>query len=174
MVLKRILPSKTFPIAIYYNQTDIRWSEIPYAKGKFANLGSGPTCLAMVVSTIAEKKSITPDVVGRWSIENGYCIDGEGISYDSILAYTQLKSVTLMDMGEMTPFALMNLHKENIIISAQGPGLFTDSSSFIVLAGVDKDGLIIVNDPNSIERSEKTWDFEEIRKSDKMCWTFSR
>jgi len=43
-----------------------------------------------------------------------------------------------------------------------GRGHFTSSGHFIVLRGVTADGQILVADPSSLARSERTWDFELI------------
>ena len=50
-----------------------------------------------------------------------------------------------------------------------GPGDFTSKGHFILLAGMD-DGLIKVNDPNSIKSSEKLWDFEDIQSQIRSAW----
>ena len=59
------------------------------------------------------------------------------------------------------------------IICAVWPGDFTTSGHFIVLAGIAEDGNIIVRDPNSIVRSEKTWALSEILPQIKNLWSYS-
>ena len=58
------------------------------------------------------------------------------------------------------------------IICAMGAGDFTENGHFIVFAGI-KDGKIRVNDPNSRIRSEKLWEFEDIKYQIKNMWVYS-
>ena len=52
------------------------------------------------------------------------------------------------------------------------PGDFTSSGHFIVLAGLADDGSVIVHDPNSIKRSEKTWDAQQIADQTAQMWVY--
>ena len=42
---------------------------------------------------------------------------------------------------------------------------------FIVLTGVE-DGKIIVNDPNSKEKSEKRWEYERLESQIQNLWVY--
>lgn len=66
-----------------------------------------------------------------------------------------------------------------LVISSQGPGLFTDTGHFIVLAYIDDDGGIVVKDPsknNAINKgyNGRTFTQEEINAKAKNYWIFSR
>ena len=50
-----------------------------------------------------------------------------------------------------------------------GPGAFTETGHYIVLAGVE-DGKIRVNDPNSRANSERLWSYEEIERQIRNIW----
>ena len=63
-----------------------------------------------------------------------------------------------------------NLEVGNPIVCIVGPGPFTTTGHFIVLAGVDEDGNIKVNDPNSIARSSRTWRFSEFEDQIEAMW----
>ena len=53
------------------------------------------------------------------------------------------------------------------------PGDFTTTGHFIVLAGIANDGQVIVHDPNSAERSGRTWDLERVLSQCANLWAFS-
>lgn len=53
-----------------------------------------------------------------------------------------------------------------------GPGEFTSEGHFIVLAGIDENGKIIVNDSNSKINSSKKWDIDVFMKETKNLWSF--
>lgn len=59
----------------------------------------------------------------------------------------------------------------HVIICLVGPGAFTTDGHFIVIAGMDSDGKLIINDSNSRTRSEKTWDYYEIYDQIDTMWT---
>ena len=51
------------------------------------------------------------------------------------------------------------------------PGDFTTQGHFIVLVG-GEDGKIIVNDPNSKERSSLLWEYDTLAGQIKNLWVF--
>ena len=53
-----------------------------------------------------------------------------------------------------------------------GPGYFTSEGHFIVIAGM-KDGKLIIHDPNNISRSEKLWNYNDIKSQIKAAWAYS-
>ncbi|MBQ1871316.1 MAG: C39 family peptidase, partial [Lachnospiraceae bacterium] len=52
------------------------------------------------------------------------------------------------------------------------PGDFTYTGHFIVLTGIDEDGKIMVNDPNSRNNSDKHWDVDTLVKQIKALWVY--
>lgn len=66
------------------------------------------------------------------------------------------------------------LKNKKPVICSMGAGDFTDNGHFIVLKGISKDGKLQVNDPNSIARSEKEWDFEVVLKQAKAAWAYGK
>lgn len=64
---------------------------------------------------------------------------------------------------------IRNLEVGNPIICIMGPGDFTTSGHYIVMTGY-VDGKIKVNDPNSPTKSEKLWDYDEIKDQIRNLW----
>ena len=50
-----------------------------------------------------------------------------------------------------------------------GRGDFTATGHYIVLIGLE-DGKFIVNDPNSVENSQKLWSYEQIQGQIRNLW----
>ena len=59
------------------------------------------------------------------------------------------------------------------VICSVGPGDFTTTGHFIVLAGLDGSGGVSVHDPNSEERSHRAWDVGRILSQCRNLWAFS-
>lgn len=54
-----------------------------------------------------------------------------------------------------------------------GQGDFTKTGHFIVLAGLKEDG-IVVRDPNSKERSNKIWTYDELEGQIQNLWVLRK
>ena len=60
----------------------------------------------------------------------------------------------------------------DLVVCAMGPGDFTTSGHFILLAGA-QDGMAVINDPNSPTNSEKLWKVSDFRDQISMLWAIS-
>ena len=59
------------------------------------------------------------------------------------------------------------------MICSMSPGDFTKTGHFIVLTGIDSNGKIIVNDPNSPKNSNKHWDVNTLVSQMKSVWKYN-
>ena len=59
------------------------------------------------------------------------------------------------------------------VICIMGHGTFTDGDGHFILLTDYDDGKITIHDPNSRERSERLWTFEEFRGQIRCLWAFS-
>ena len=150
-------------------QWDRQWGYMDYGNDVAALTACGPVCLSMAAYYLTEDPAMSPDNVIRFAINNGYCAPGDG-SYWS-----------LMDQGaaELGLDGIMvEINRQNVtenleagwpIICVVGPGDFTSSGHFILLAGLE-DGQIRINDPNSLENSRRLWNYEEIEDQILGMW----
>lgn len=162
--------AQDFPLFL---QWDKRWGYLPYGQSCLAASGCAPTCLAMVIVALTKDASITPNVVGDYSMQKGYYIAGSGSTWSLLKKGAEhfgLKATTIA-MKEADVVASLTEGKP--VICSMRKGYFTAKGHFITLVGVDEDGKIIVNDPNSVYRSEIHWDFNDIRKQAKGMWSYS-
>lgn len=162
---------QAFPLFIQWDQ---RWGYVPY--GKKSNIGisgCGPACMSMVIFTLTRDESATPDALAAFSVENGYYMEGEGTAWlfmkDAATAY----GLNARELGLDEAVIRQYLDNGNPVICAMRPGDFTTSGHFIVIYGYDEKGLLI-NDPNSRERSSRHWDFEDIKWQIRNLWGYSR
>lgn len=152
----------------YYSQTDKRWGQSLYGKeGTIAEAGCGPTCLAMVVSTLTDTQ-VTPLDTAKWAADNGQRCIGSG-SYHSIIeeggkAYGFTVEGADKQHAENVKKALQN---GDLVVCIMSKGHFTTSGHFIMLRGITEDGKILVSDPMSKKRSAEEWDFDIILKEAK-------
>ena len=60
-----------------------------------------------------------------------------------------------------------------VLICSMWPGDFTTSGHFIVLTGLDGQGNITLNDPNSKERSAKSWTMDVLLPQIRAVWCYT-
>lgn len=123
----------------YYSQIDPRWRYMPYTAigDESQTIGSsacGPTCSAMVVSSI--KGTITPPEMADLYVQYGFRSANNG-TYWSAFRWT----ADVFDIGYKEIYKLndvCDLLEENyMIISACGNGLFTTGGHFILIYGYE-------------------------------------
>lgn len=60
-----------------------------------------------------------------------------------------------------------------ILIVSVKPGIFTERGHIIVIKGYNKNGDFLINDPNSIVNTNKTWSFDELKNEIRKIWGVS-
>jgi len=153
-------------------QTDRRWAEKQYGTNVMEINGCGPTCLSMVYCGLTGDTKWNPYAVAKMAEENGYYVPGVGTSWDLMTEGAKKLGLKGEQMGLSEDAIRNSLESGSPIICAMGPGDFTTEGHFIVLTGVNEEGKIIVNDPNSEELSEKTWDLERLMGQMKNLWRY--
>lgn len=153
-------------------QWDPKWGYFKYGNNILAINGCGPTAVSMVASGLTGDKGITPIKVAKYSDASGFH-EIAGTSWNLMSDGVEkfgIKGWKIDNSKEEFEKALKN---KNPIICSVGPGYFTKEGHFIVIAGL-RDGKLIIYDPNSIKRSEKLWDYNDIYKQIKSAWAYSK
>ena len=153
-------------------QTDPAWADSPYAGGTIRENGCGPTALAMAYVALTGRDDMGPVEMAAFAERGGY-VSG-GMSTWTLMsegaAELGLTSEELpADEGSVRA-ALLAGHP---VICSVRPGDFTTTGHFIVLAGLADDGEVVVRDPNSAERSGRTWDLGRVLGQCANLWELS-
>ena len=150
-------------------QWDTRWGYLEYGSDMVAITGCGPVCLAMAGYYVTGDADFSPDKMVEFAMENGYYSRGNG-SYWTLISEGGVKlGLDVTEIPLVKQKIMDYLKGDNPIICAMGPGDFTTTGHYIVLVG-EEDGLIRVNDPNSVVNSEKLWVFEDIESQFRNLW----
>ena len=161
---------------VHYYQSD--YAYVPYCEKTLAERGCGPTAFAMVATTILGK-SITPEDAVTWCGRT-YSVDGVGTLWSYFAAAKKHFNLpgTITETGDINQ-VVAAMKTGALVISSQGPGLFTTSGHFIVLAYIDDNEGIVVKDPsknNAVNKgyNGRIFSTEEINEHAKNYWIFSR
>lgn len=134
---------------VTYNQTDPKYANHPYGKGKSSILesGCGPTSLAMIVATLSGKTNITPITIAD---KYGDKYHGEGGSLWSLFPVVakdyDLKFEDLNKDLSRVPAIIKN---GGLVLISVDTGYFTPQSHLMVIRAVTEDGTgFYLNDPN--------------------------
>ena len=156
----------------YLYQTDPDWSQEPYAGGTSEKNGCGPTCLSMVYVALTGRTDRGPQEMAAFSELGGYTVD-DMTAWALMTDGAAELGLTSEQLPASEGAVREALAAGSPVICSVGPGDFTSSGHFIVLAGVTSDDQVVVHDPNSQERSERTWDLEHVLGQCANLWAFS-
>ena len=154
-------------------QWDRRWGYRIYGKEMIGLSGCGPTSLAMVIRHFDSDSTVNPYDVAKYSQDNGY------VSADNFTSWklfeTGLSKYGLESQDVIPVEAKMKkaLDDNKILIVSVKPGTFTERGHIIVIKGYNKNGDFLINDPNSIVNTNKTWTFDELKSEIRKIWGVS-
>ena len=146
---------------ISYLQTDPRWANVDYsAKGEKTTIGKsgcGPTAMAMVLATWADK-SVTPKSECAWALAHGYKAPHQGTYYGYFAAAAKRYGLYCRMLNGASIYGNPNskYHAEakaavdrgNLVIACMGRGLWTSSGHFVLVWKI-QGNVIYINDPAS-------------------------
>lgn len=154
-------------------QWDERWGYETYGDDFLALTGCGPTCLSMVYCGLTGDAVWNPYKTARMAENGGYYVSGSGSSWDLMTQGASELGLKAEEVAFDQEHIKAALESGMPIICVVGPGDFTDSGHFLVLTGVDEEGKILLNDPNSRIRSKEAWDIEQLMRQIKNLWGYS-
>lgn len=157
-----------FPLLL---QWDKRWGYVDYGSNNIGVAGCGPTCLSMVILALTGNENATPDELAEYSEENGHYVKGAGTAWSLMTEGAEAYGLRAEEISLDEKNMQDCLDNGNPIICVVRKGDFTTSGHFIVIYGYDENGFL-VNDPNSISRSERQWEFETLKGQIKNLWAY--
>ena len=136
---------------VEYEQTDARWRNIMYSGTNNANEtigtdGCGPTCAAMVVATLRDKK-VTPKEAAQWSMRNGCVSPNDGTYWSYFGRYFGYWKIPCTQTNSRV-LAQEALQKNLMVVTAMRKGQWTSIGHFILAYGLSN-GKVLIHDPNS-------------------------
>lgn len=134
----------------YYSQIDNRWKNNLYTStgNKTQTIGTsgcGPTCAAMVVSSI--KGTITPPQMSDIFVRNGYRSANNGTYWSAYRAVADEFNISYTETSDIQK-AFDLLRNNNYVICSVGNGLFTTGGHYIVIVGIEGNTLKIYDPYN--------------------------
>lgn len=156
-----------FGDVVYYNQGDYykyyyssNTKKIQFYRGNgqpatIASHGCGPTSLAIVLSSILNKK-VTPIETTSKVCDSGGCTSS-GSKYANIVSVAKKYNVNTKTTSKEQDVIDALATKNSLVIVLMGPGTFTSGGHFIVLTGVNSKGQVSVADPGNRTRTNQKW-----------------
>ena len=166
---------------VSYLQTDSRWAKklyrVPGENSTIGSAGCGPTCAAMVISTITGK-TVTPVDTCDWSMKHGYKALNQGTYYSyfkpQMAAYgidcQQLLSARILNKpnhpihDKVKDYLAMGYY----VIALMGPGTWTKGGHFVLLWGWDTK--VRICDPASTRAERLNGDLDTFRREVRNYW----
>lgn len=146
---------------VYFNQADSRWANHPYAGTTSYWASCGPTSMSMVVSTLSGNIVGPPEMMDI-ATKSGYACDGAGSYHSIVPGISKQFGLKCQGIGSNGAKLKKALEDGNLVVALMGPGDFTRNGHFIVLRGITSDGKVLINDPSSTVRTQKSWDFNKF------------
>ena len=139
---------------VYYSQEDKRWANQPYSitGDKAQTIGTsacGPTCFAMVASSLTDKMVLPPEAA-KFAIDKQFRTINNGTAWGYFAATAKEYGLQCKQVGKLAE-AKDALSRGALVIASMGKGEFTGGGHYILLVGV-RDGWIDVYDPNHDNR----------------------
>lgn len=157
---------------VEYEQTDPRWRNIPYTSTSNPNEtigtdGCGPTCAAMVVATLRDKK-VTPVQAADWSVSHGYLSPNDGTYWSYFHAYLEKYNIKLVQTS-LASKAEAALRNNRMVITSMGRGLWTSGGHFILAYGISGNK-VLIHDPNSEASYREQGDLYRYKNEAVQFW----
>lgn len=150
-------------ILTYYNQSDARWGGYLYGgQDPLRAYGCGPTVLAMLVSSFTAR-TIQPPEMSDWAAANRYWSPQSGSQHSLIPEGAAAFGLRAVPFQNLTPEGVLaELASGHILVALMGPGHFTSSGHFIIIADYWSGSQVRVVDPANLERTQTPWELDVI------------
>ena len=149
----------------YFLQWDNRWAYQSLSDSNIGFAGCGPTAMAMALARLNGDISITPDIIAR---DAEAYMTYEGISWDFFDDEARRYGYTAREIPLTETDMVQALDQGPLLVSVRR-GYFTLFGHIMVIDSY-RDGKFIINDPNSISKSQQTWSYDEISNQIAKIW----
>lgn len=145
-----------------YKQWDEDWANIPFSNGTLGTSGCAPTSLAMELSWFLGEY-VSPVDVANYATNEGL-VDSDGVHGGKFIPAVARHYGVEMRQTDDKEEVIDLLRRGIPVVAAHDPGMFTDYGHFLVYAGLDADGRVMINDPNGGVRhsDDATFSLDEI------------
>ena len=169
-----------------YLQTDPRWANVDYsAKGEKTTIGKsgcGPTAMAMVLATWADK-SVTPKSECAWALTHGYKAPHQGTYYGYFAPAAKRFGLTCKMLNGASIYGKPNsphhaqakaaVDQGDLVIACMGRGLWTSSGHFVLVWKIDGN-TIYINDPASTRTARTQGDYSLFKQQVKYYFVIKK
>lgn len=153
----------------HFLQWDTRWGYHEFKNGVVGLDGCGATCLSMAAVYLTNDTSLTPDEISDYAANNGYFVNGSGISWDFFSKGVEHYDLSSRGVSISESSLKSALERKNPVIASVREGDFTKKGHYILIADYEE-GKFVVNDPNSLINSQRLWDWETLKPQIKNMW----
>ncbi len=167
---KPILVNNHIPLLL---QFDEKWGYTIYGDKELATSGCGPTALCMAYSGLTGKTDQTPASIAKFSQDAGYYTP-EGTSWEIMSKGANKLGLSSKQIPVSQKNIKAELAKGRLVVCSMKPGDFTRLGHFIVLTAETADGLLILNDSNSLQRSKTLWTYDVVVPQVKAAWSIGK
>lgn len=156
----------------YLLQYDSRWCCHAYGSSVMGFTACGPTCLSMAAIGLTGNTSYTPAYVADRAEAGGHYVMDAGTAWSLFTAGSAEYGLRCETIVVNKDTMKDRLESGAVLIAAMSPGDFTTSGHFIVIVGTGLGGFKVY-DPNSIERSERSWSFSRLEGQIAQLWSLT-
>ena len=149
----------------YFLQWDNRWAYNSLSQSNVGIAGCGPTSMAMALARLTGDNSITPDKI---SIDANAYMDESGVSRSFFNDEASKYGYRVVDISNDKDAMIEALNYGPLIVSVTR-GYFTLFGHIVIIDSY-QNGKFIINDPNSIKKSQISWSFNQIQNQIAHIW----
>lgn len=149
----------------YFLQWDNRWAYDYLGDSVIGLAGCGPTSMAMVLARLEGDTSIDP---GKIALDAQNYMTDDGIAWKFFNDEANRYGYTAYDISNDEGSIIDALEKGPLIVSVN-KGIFTLFGHILVIDSY-QDGKFVINDPNSMKKSQKTWTYDQIKDQIAHIW----
>ena len=161
--------SKGVPLFL---QFDERWGYTEYGSSVCGVAGCGPTSLSMVAYYLTGNTEYTPVYMMKLANKEGYVGEGGGTNWTMFQKGPEKLGLVSKEIPLHAGTIANYVKKGSPVVINVGPGDFTLHGHYMDIVGYE-DEKFKINDPFSVENSNKLWEYERIESQIKNLWAVS-